>query len=83
MMADVQAITQAIIQVVIKATKIAVHAMAMARAETHTIPGSKAASMGPKIGSPILKELMFDWNTMGKYTELGNYRLEVKTIFET
>ena len=38
---------------------------------------------GPKIGSPTMKQLTFDWNIQYKYIELKTFRLEVNNILST
>ena len=38
---------------------------------------------GPKIGSPPMKQLTFDWNAEDKYSELKAFRLEVNNVLST
>ena len=38
---------------------------------------------GPKIGSPTMKQPMFDWDTEGKYSELNTFRVEVNNVLST
>ena len=72
-----QIMSEAITRAVAEATRIAIQTMAEALAERmHN--GS-----GPKIGSPTMKQPMFDWNTQDKYSELKTFRLEVNNVLST
>ena len=44
---------------------------------------SEAASMGPKLGRPTLKQPTFNWSTMNKYSEFWNFKLEASNVFQT
>ena len=35
---------------------------------------------GPKIGSPTMKQPMFDWDTGDKYSELKSFKLEANNV---
>ena len=53
-------------------------AKAVAGAEAVTELRNKKVSMRPKLGRPSLQQYTFDWSATDKYTELRNFRLEVK-----
>ena len=73
-MASEQIISKQITRTVAEATRIAIQTMTEAQAERmHNISE-------PKIGSPTMKQLMFNWNTEGKYSELKTFRLEVNNV---
>ena len=38
---------------------------------------------GPKIGSPIMKQLTFDWNAEDNHNELKTFRLEFNNVLST
>ena len=38
---------------------------------------------GPKLGSPAMKQLTFNWEAEDKYNELKTFRLEVNNILST
>ena len=68
---------EAITQAVAEATRVAIQAMVEAQVErTHDISGLK-------IGSPTMKQLMFDWNVEGKYIELKTFKLKVNNVLST
>ena len=67
-MTGAQTVTKAITQAAIKATKVALQAMAVAGAETETRQRSKAMSTGIKLGRPSLKQPSFNWRTRAIYT---------------
>ena len=63
-MALEQIMNVVITKAVAEATRVAIQTMAEAQAERmHDISG-------PKIGSPAMKQLIFDWNAEDKYSEL-------------
>ena len=63
-MASEQVMNEAITKAVAEATRVAIQTVVEAWAErTHDISGSK-------IGSPTMKQLMFDWKAEDKYSEL-------------
>ena len=55
----------------------------VAGTEAWVRPRNRVASMGPKIGRPMLKQPISDWRTIDKYTALQNFRLMVNKIFKT
>ena len=72
-----QVMNKAITKAVADATKVAIQTMVEAWMErTHDISG-------PKIGSPAMKQLMFDWNAEDKYSKLKTLRLEVNNVLFT
>ena len=38
---------------------------------------------GPKVGSPAMKQLTFNWNAQDKYSKLNTFRLKVNNILST
>ena len=73
-MASEQIMSEAIARAVAEVTRVAIQTMAEAQAErTHDISG-------PKIGSPAMKQLSFDWNAEDNYSELKTFRLEVNNV---
>ena len=82
-MTGAQVMTQAIMQAAVEAVNIVVQAMIVARVEARTRSRNEAASMGPRLGGPSLKQRSFHWSVTDKYTELRNFRLEVNNIFQT
>ena len=76
-MASEQIMSKAIARAVAEATRIALQTMAEAWAErTHD-------RSGPKVGSPTMKQPMFDGNVQDKYSELKTFQLEVINILST
>ena len=76
-MATEQIISETIARAVAEATRIAIQTMVEAHAErTHN-------RSGPQVGSPAMKQLMFNWNAQDKYSELKTFRLEVNNILST
>ena len=69
--------SEAITRAVAEATRIALQTMAEAWAE-RTHDGS-----GPKVGSPTMKQHMFNWNVQDKYSGLKTFQLEVNNILST
>ena len=66
--------SKAIARAVAEATRIAIQTMAEAWVErTHD-------TSGPKLGSPAMKQPMFNLDTQDKYCELKTFRLEVNTV---
>ena len=76
-MASEQTMSKAITRAVAEATRIAIQTMAGALVE-RMHDGS-----GPKVGSPTMKQLTFNWNVQDKYSELKTFRLEVNNILST
>ena len=72
-----QIMSEAIARAVAEATRIAIQTMAEAQVE-RMHDGS-----GPKVGSPTMKQLTFNWNAQDKYSELKTFRLEVNNILST
>ena len=76
-MASEQVMNEAIVRAVTEATRVTIQTMAEAQSERmHGISG-------PKIGSPAMKELTFDWNPEDKYSKLKTFRLEVNKVLST
>ena len=63
-----QAITQAIAQVAVEATKAAAQAKAVAMYESNTGARSKPTSLGPKLGTLTFQQPTFSWSSGDKYT---------------
>ena len=76
-MASEQIMSEAITRAEAEATRIAIQTMVEPQVE-RTYDGS-----GPKVGSPTMKQLMFDWNAQDKYSELKTFRLGVSNILST
>ena len=76
-MASEQIMSEAIARAVAEATKIAIQTMAEAWV------GRMHNRSGPKVGSPTMTQLTFDWNAQDKYSELKTFRLEVNNILLT
>ena len=76
-MASEQIMSKEIARAVAEATGIAVQTMVEAQVE-RTHDGS-----GPKVGSPTMKQLMFNWNAQDKYNELKTFKFEVSNILAT
>ena len=73
-MASEHVMNEAITTAVAEATRIAIQAMAEAWVErTHDISG-------PKISSPAIKQMTFDWTAEDKYSKLKTFRLEVNNV---
>ena len=76
-MASEQVMSEVITTTVAEGTRIAIQTMADAQAERmYNISG-------PKIGSPAMKQLTFDWNTEDKHSELETFKLEVNNVLST
>ena len=68
---------EAIAKAVAEATRVAIQTMVEAQAERmHDISR-------PKIGSPTMKQLTFDWNAEDKYSKLKTFRLKVSNVLST
>ena len=76
-MASEQIMSEAITRAVAEATRIAIQTMVGAWAER------MHERSGPKVGSPTMKQLTFDWNAQDKYSKLKAFRLEVNNILST
>ena len=73
-MASEQVMNETIARAVAEATRVVIQTMAEAWAERmHDISGLK-------IGSPAMKQLMFDWNAENKYSKLQTFKLEVNNV---
>ena len=71
-MATEQIMSEGIAKAVAEATRVAIHIMVEPWAEwMHD-------TAGPKIGSPAMKQPMFDWDTEDKYSELKNIQIRGK-----
>ena len=76
-MATEQIMSEAITKTVAEATRVAIQALAEPQAEwIHDMTG-------PKIGSPTMKQPIFDWDAEDKYSELKTFRLEVNNVLST
>ena len=73
-MASEQIMSKAFTRAVAEAIRIAIQSMVEAWVER------TPSASGPKIGSPTLKQMMFNWNTQDKYSELRTFRLEFNNI---
>ena len=73
MATDQEAVTQALTQAAVDATKAAVQCMAESRSGVSSEP----TNMEAKLGGPTLKQPTFDWGS------LKSFRLEVSNIFKT
>ena len=72
-----QIMSEATARAVAEATRIAIQTMAEAQAER------MHDKSGPKVGSPTLKQPMFNWNAQNKYSEQKTFRLEGNNIIST
>ena len=73
-MEDAQALTKAITQAPIEATKaVATWVMAVAGAKAGSGQGSMEINIGPKLDRPSFKQQSFGWSARGKFTELLNF----------
>ena len=66
---------EAIVQAVAEATRTAIQAMAVARAE-------RTQNTGPRVGGPMMKEPTFNWEAEDRNNKLKNFRIEVNNIFK-
>ena len=66
-----------IVQVMAKATRAVIHAIAAANAENST-----KQSTGPKEEGPLMNQPTFNCDTDNKYNELKNFSLEVNNVFK-
>ena len=76
-MATEQVMNEVITKAVYEATRVAIQAMAEAWVER------MHDTSGPKMGSPTMKQLTFDWNAEDTYNELKTFRLEVNNALST
>ena len=76
-MASEQIMNEAITKAVAEATRVAIQAMAAATVEW---PQNMA---GPKLGTPAMKQTMFNWESEDKYSKLKTFKLEVNNILST
>ena len=76
-MADQAVMGKVIMKAVVEATRITIQTMA-------EMPTQRSESqMGPKLGSPALKQPQFNWDTADKYTEWKVFILEVRNMLST
>ena len=73
-MTSEQIMSKAITRGVTEATRIAIKTMAESQAER-----TNDAS-GPKIGSPAMKQLTFNWNVQDKYSKLKTFKLDINNV---
>ena len=76
-MASEPVMSEAITRVVAKTTRVVLQTMAEAQ-EQRTLN-----ALGPKLGSPALKQPSFNWKAPDKYTELKTFKLEVNSVLST
>ena len=76
-MASEQVMNEAIARAVAEPTRVAIQTMADAQVER------MHDTSGPRIGSPTMKQLMFDWNAEDKNSKLKTFRLEVNNVLST
>ena len=69
--------SEAIVKAVAKAARIAIQTMAELQAQR--LPNTA----GPKLGSPALKQLNFNWEALDKYTKWKAFILEVRNVLST
>ena len=67
---------ETIVHAEVEATRAAIQATAVARAE-------RTQNVEPRLGRPMMKQPTFNWEAENKYNELKNFRLEVNNIFKT
>ena len=72
-----QIMSKAIAKAVAEATRIVIQTMAEIQAQN--IPNTA----GPKLGSPTLKQLTFNWEAQDKYMEWKAFSLEVRNVLST
>ena len=76
-MAVEQSMMQATLQAAIEATKATLITVREADKPFNNVsPIHKT----PRLGSPVLRQPMFDWKATHKYQELCNFKIEVKNI---
>ena len=76
-MVSEQMMSEAIARAVAEATRVVLQTMVEAQA----VRTQNAA--GPKLGSPTLKQPMFNWEMPDKYTELKTFKLEFNNVLST
>ena len=76
-MATEQIMSEAITKTVAEATRVAIQTLTEAQVE------QMHDTSGPKIGSPTMKQPMFDWDTRAKYNERKTFILEVNNVLST
>ena len=69
-------VTETIAQIAAEAAGMVVQSMAMPMAENNQM------NVGPKKGSLLMRQPMFDWHSSDKYAELRNLRMEVNNMFQ-
>ena len=67
-----------IAQAVTEAAKVAVQAMAMTSRENN----QRTHNVGPKVGSPLMRQLTFSLDFHSRYAELRNFRMEVMNMLQ-
>ena len=75
-MAEQAAMSEAIANAIAEATRLAVQAMTDAQAQR--MPNTS----GPKVGSPMLKQLSFNWEVTDKHIEWKAFILEVRNVLK-
>ena len=76
-MAEQVLMSEAIMNAVAEATRIAIQAMAEMQAQR------SESQQGPKLGGPALKQPQFNWEAVDKYTEWKAFILEVRNVLST
>ena len=69
--------SETIAKAVAEATRVALKAMAAAAVDR------PKTMVGPKIGSPAMKQCTFNWEMEDKYSKLKSFKLEVNNILST
>ena len=72
--------THAMMKAAIAGAKAAIMTV---READNLVSNARPLHTTPRLGSPALRQQMFDWKARDKYQELCNFPLEVKNIFMT
>ena len=76
-MADQVVMSEAIAKAVAEATRIMIQTMMEMQAQR------TASTLGPKLGSPALKQPNFNWEAADKYIEWKTFIFEVRNVLST
>ena len=74
-MAPESMMSEAIAKAVAEATRVQTMAKAQAQRSQN--------AAGPKLGSPTLKQTMFNWEAPDKYNKLKTFKLQVNNVLST
>ena len=69
-------VSEAIVEAVVEATRVAIQVMEAATADR------LKSTAGPKIGGPAMRPPTFNWEVEDKYSEFQSFRLEVNIILK-